>query len=139
MFEHVAWDSSSMILHLGCHIESPLLSFIYIYPNSFMSFVIHMASLVTCVLAMYSALIVDKAIVSCHLLLQEMAPPPVMNTNPVVDRLSSRSPAQSASQYPTKSWGDNPLKRNLNSKVPRKYQKMHLTIIQCFKLGFAMC
>jgi hypothetical protein len=29
-----------------------------------------------------------------------------MNTNPVVDLLSSRSPAQSASQYPTTSWGD---------------------------------
>jgi hypothetical protein len=52
-----------------------------------------MASLVDWVLAMYSASVVDKVIVGCHLLLQEMAPPPIMNTNPVVDLLSSRSPA----------------------------------------------
>jgi hypothetical protein len=97
--------------------------FSFIYPNSFMSFVIHMPSLVACVLAMYSASVVDKAIVGCHLLLQKMVPPPIMNTNPVVDLLSSRSPGQSTSQYPTKSWGGNPLKRNLNSKVPWKYRK----------------
>jgi hypothetical protein len=34
---------------------------------------------------MYLASIVDKAIVGCCLLLQEMAPPPIMNTNLVVD------------------------------------------------------
>jgi hypothetical protein len=82
--------------------------FFFMYPNSFMSFVIHMASLVAFVLAMYSASVVHKTIVGCRLLLQEMAPPPIMNTNPVVDLLSSRSPAQSASQYPTKPWGANP-------------------------------
>jgi len=62
--------------------------FSFMYPNSFMSFVIHMASLVACVLAMYSAFVVDKAIVGCRLLLHEVAPPPIMNTNPVVDLLS---------------------------------------------------
>jgi hypothetical protein len=98
-----------------------------------------MASLVAWVLAMYSTLVVDKVIVGCYLLLQEMAPPPIMNTNHVVDLLSSRSSAQLASQYPTKSWGGNPPKRNLNSKVPCKYQKMCLTVIQCSRLGFAMC
>jgi hypothetical protein len=50
-----------------------------------------------------------------------MAPPPIMNTNPMVDLLSSKSLAQSASQFPTKSWGGNPPNRNLNSKVPYKY------------------
>ncbi len=113
--------------------------FSFIYPNSFMSFVIHMASLVAYVMAMYSTLVIDKAIVGCHLLLQEMTPPPIMNTNHVVNLLSSRSPVQSASQYPTQSWGGNPLKRNLNSKVPCKYWKMCLTVIQCSRLGFAMC
>jgi hypothetical protein len=98
--------------------------FSFMYPNSFMSFVIHMVSLVACVLAMYSALVVDKTIVGYRLLLQEMAPPPIMNTNLVVDLLSSRSPTQFVSQYPTKSWGGNPLKRNLNCKVPCKYRKM---------------
>jgi hypothetical protein len=109
------------------------------YPNSFMSFVIHIVSLVACVLAMYSALVINKTIVGCHLLFQEMAPPPIMNTNPVVDLLSSRSPAQSVSQYLTKSWGGNPLKRNLNCKVPCKYQKMRLIAIQCSRLGLTMC
>jgi hypothetical protein len=109
------------------------------YPNSFMSFVIHMASLVACILAMYSTAVIDKVIMGCHLLLQEMVPPPIMNTNLVVDFLSSRSPAQSTSQYSTKFWGANPLECNLNCKVPCKYQKMHLTTIQCSRLGLAMC
>jgi hypothetical protein len=58
------------------------------YANSFMSFVIHMVSLVACVLAMYLASVVDKAIVGCRLLFHEVAPPPIMNTNLVVDLLS---------------------------------------------------
>ncbi len=113
--------------------------FSFMYPNSFTSFVIYMASLVACVLAMYLALVVDRAIVGCHLLFQEMVPPPIMNTNHVVDLLSSRSPPQSTSQYLTKPWGVNPPKRNLNCKVACEYRKMHLTAIQCSMLGFAMC
>ncbi len=88
-----------------------------------------MASFVACVLTMYSASVVDRTIVGCRLLFQEMAPPPIMNTNLVVDFLSSRSPAQSTSQYPTKPRGANPPKRNLNCKVPCKYRKMCLTPI----------
>jgi hypothetical protein len=104
------------------------------YPNSFMSFAIHMASLVACVLAMYSASVVESAIMGCHLLLQEMAPPPIMNINPMVDLLYSRSPAQSTSQYLTKPSGVNLWKHNLKCKVPCK-QKMRLTTIQCSRLG----
>jgi hypothetical protein len=104
-----------------------------------MIFVIHMASLVACILAMYLALVIDKAIVGCHLLLQEMVPPPIMNTNLVVDLLFSRSLAQSTSQYPTKSWGGNPPKHNLNCKVPCKYWEMHLITIQCSSYGLTMC
>jgi hypothetical protein len=62
-----------------------------------------------------------------------------MNTNLMVDLLSSTSLAQSASQYPTKSWGGNHPKRNLNFKVFYKYQKMRLITIQCFRLRLAMC
>ncbi len=113
--------------------------FSFMYLDSFMSFVIHIASLVACVLAMYSASVVDKAIVGCRLLLHEVAPPPIMNTNPMVDLLSSRSPTQSTSQYPTTSWGDNPLRHNLNCNVPCKYRKMRFTAIQCSRLGLAMC
>jgi len=103
--------------------------FSFMYPNSFMNFVIHMVSLVVCVLAMYSISIVNKVIVGCRLLFQEMAPFPITNTNPMVDFLSSRSLAQFVSQYLTKSWGGNPLKHNLNYKVPCKYQKLRLTVI----------
>jgi len=113
--------------------------FFFMYPNLFMSFLIHMASLVACVFAMYSTSVIDKAIMGYRLLLQEMAPPPIMNTNPMVDLLSSRSLAQSTSQHPTKSWGGNPPKRNLNCKVLCKYQKMRLTTIQCSRLRLAMC
>jgi hypothetical protein len=62
-----------------------------------------------------------------------------MNTNPMVDLLSSRSMAQSASQYPTKPWGVNPPKRNLNYKLPYKYRKMRSIAIQCSMLRLAMC
>jgi hypothetical protein len=62
------------------------------YPKSIINFVIHMASFVACVFAMYFASVVENAIVGCRLLLQEMAPPPIMKTNPVVDLLYSRSP-----------------------------------------------
>ncbi len=98
-----------------------------------------MVSLVACVLAMYLASIVDRVIVGYHLLLQEMAPPTIMNINLMVDLLSSRSFAQLASQYPTKPWGANAPKRNLSCKVLCKYQKMRLTTIQCSRLGLAMC
>jgi hypothetical protein len=99
------------------------------YLNSFMSFVIHITSMVNCVLVMYSTSIIDKTIVGCHLLFQEMAPPPIMNTNPMVDLLFSRSLAKSVSQYPTISRGGNPPNHNLNYKVPCKYWKICLIII----------
>ncbi len=50
-----------------------------------------------------------------------MVPPLIMNTNHVVDLLSSTSLTQSTSQYFTISRGGNPLNRNLNCKVPYKY------------------
>jgi len=80
-----------------------IIFFSSMYHKSIINFVIHMASFVACVFAMYSAFVVDNAIVGCHLLLQEMAPPPIMKTNPMVDLLSSRSPPRSASQYPNNS------------------------------------
>jgi hypothetical protein len=76
--------------------------FYFIYFNSFMSFVIHMASLVVCVLAMYSALVIDKMIVGCVICYSKKWFH-LMNTNPMVNFLSSRSSTQSASQYSTKS------------------------------------
>ncbi len=65
------------------------------YLKSIINFVIHMASFVACVFAMYSVSMVDNVIVGCRLPLQKMLPPPIMETNLVVDLLSSRSPPQS--------------------------------------------
>jgi hypothetical protein len=121
LFEHVGWDFSSMILHLGLSHRITITFFFFMYVNPFMSFVIHVALLVACMFTMDLAYVVDKGIVGCCLLFQEMAPPPNMNTNPMVDFLSSRSPTQSASQYPTIFWGGNPLNHILNCKVPCRY------------------
>jgi hypothetical protein len=60
--------------------------------KSIIKLVIYMAFFVAWVFAMYFASMVDNAIVGCRLLFQEMAPLPMMKTNPVVDLLSSRSP-----------------------------------------------
>ncbi len=87
-----------------------------------------LGSLRTC--HVYRPRLLTKRLWVCHLLLQEMPPPPIMNTNLMVDLLSSTSPTQSASQYSTKSWGGDPPKCNLNFKMPYKYRKMRLTTIQ---------
>ncbi len=99
------------------------------YPKSIINFVIHMASFVACVFAMYSASVVDNVIVRYRLLLQEMAPPPNMKTNHVVDLLSSRSPPQSASQYPSTSLDAVASNCNFICNVPCKYQKIRLMAI----------
>jgi len=58
-----------------------IIFFSSMYPKSIINFVIHMASFVACVFAMYSASVVDNAIVGYCLLLREMAPPPIMKIN----------------------------------------------------------
>ncbi len=99
------------------------------YPKSIINFVIHMASFVACVFAMYSTSVVDNAMVGCHLLLQEMASPPIMKTNPMVDLLSSRSPPQSTSQYPNTSSDGVAPNCNLICNALCKYRKIHLMAI----------
>ena len=47
---------------------------------------------------MYSASDVDKATHDCLRLCQLTGPPPIRNTNPEVDFLSSKSPPQSESE-----------------------------------------
>jgi len=116
-----------------------IIFFSSMYPKSIINFVIHMVSFVACMFAMYSASVVDNAIVGCSLLLQEMAPPPNMKTNHVVDLLFSRSPPQSASQYPRTSLDGVAPNCNFICNVPCKYRKIRLTAIQCSMLGFAMC
>ncbi|KAG0599654.1 hypothetical protein M758_12G169300 [Ceratodon purpureus] len=68
------------------------------HPTSPKSLRSQMTSLVLWLVAMYSASVVDKAIVGCLLQFHEMAPSPTKKTYPVVERRSFASPAQSASQ-----------------------------------------
>jgi hypothetical protein len=49
--------------------------------------------------ALYSASVLERDIVGCFLALQEIKLGPMKMANPPVERLSSRSPAQSASEY----------------------------------------
>ena len=52
--------------------------------------------------ATYSASVVDSATTGCFLLDQVMAAPDIINRFPVVECLSFISPAQSASENPTR-------------------------------------
>ncbi len=99
------------------------------HPKSIINLVIHMASFVAWVLAMYSASVVDNAIVGCRLLLQKMAPLPMMKTNLVVDLLFSRLPPQSTSQYPSTSLDGVAPNCNFICNIPCKYWKICLTTI----------
>ncbi len=103
--------------------------FSFMHHKSIINFIIHLASFVTCVFAMYFASVVDNAIVGYRLLLQEMAPPLIMKTNHVVDILSSRSPPQSASQYPSISLDGVPPNCNFICNIPCKYRNIHLMAI----------
>ena len=88
----VDWSSSYMSVDL---IEASL--------RSFWRRCIHTASYAALSNAMYSASAVDNATHDCFFLLQLTTTPLNLNTLPEVDPRSSKSPAQSASEYPMKS------------------------------------
>src|SRR5271170_8346626 len=71
------------------------------WPSSARSVLIHFNSFVASVRAIYSDSIVDNATVGWRRLFHAIAPLLSMTTYPVVDRLVSKSPAQSASEYPS--------------------------------------
>ena len=81
--------------------------------------------------AMYSASAVDKATHVCLLLLHLSAAPLNLKTNPDVDFISSRSPSQSASEYPTRLSLLMGLYNNPWSAVPFKYLNIRLIAFQC--------
>ena len=95
------------------------------------------ASFVQWLVAMYSANVVDSAMVGCFLHFYEMTPTPTKNTYPVVDCRSFTSPAQSASQNPLNTISL-PPRHNLKPKVPFKYLIMCFMGIQCGKPAFDM-
>ena len=72
-------------------------------PNSFRNDLNHIASLVADDNAWYSACADDVATDCCFRVCHDIHPSSKWNKNPLVDRLSSRSPPQSASHAPNKS------------------------------------
>ena len=107
------------------------------YPTSANSYLSQIVSFVQWLVAMYSASILDNAMVGCFLHFHEMIPTPTRNMYHVVDRWLFASPAQSPSQNPLKAMFL--LSRhNLKSKKPFKYLVMRFITIQCIEPTFDM-
>jgi len=66
-----------------------------------------------------------------------MAPPDIVNTLPVVECLSPKSFAQSASEYPS-SLSHVDLYCRVKSIVPLRYQKTLFTAVKCAWVGAAL-
>jgi len=72
------------------------------YPTCANSCLSQITSFVHWLVAIYSASVVDNAMVGCFLHFHEMAPRPTRNTYPVIDHRSLVSLSQSTSQNPLK-------------------------------------
>lgn len=81
-----------------------------------------MDSFAACTRAIYSASVVDNAIVACFFEDHEIAPPARVKTYPEIDFLSSPAP-QSASLYPSKTNPRDPSKVMPKLRVPLRYQR----------------
>ena len=86
----------------------------------------------------YSTSVLDLEIVCCFLDCQDINFGPKNTQWPEVERLSSKSDAQSASQNPTKSRLDDFFKCKPCYKVPYKYLKIRFTAFQCSSVGFCI-
>lgn len=93
------------------------------------------ASLVAWVCATYSASQEDKETVGCLFEDQLIAPLPILNRKPEVERRVSISPAQSESVYPTNGLGS-PQKVNSSFVVPWRYCMIRLVARICWGPGF---
>src|SRR5579859_2431609 len=87
---------------------------------------IQMDSFTACVMAMYSDSVDDNATVGCFFDVQEIVPPPSVNTYPPTDFLSV-PPPQFASVYPSNTNPSLPSKRMPRFVVSQRYLKMRLT------------
>ena len=99
----ICFDLSWLVRFLASVIEPWLLHMMVvasscIQPTSFIRCLSKMASLVHWFMAMYTASIVDCAIICCCLLFHKMAPSPIKITYPEVDLWFSTPQAQSASE-----------------------------------------
>jgi hypothetical protein len=94
-----------------------------------------MISAVALAIALYSASVLNLETVGCLRALQEMSLLPRKIANPPIDRMSSTSLAQSASEKPLTR-----VERDLDSFNPKlivcfTYLKIHLTAVQCTEVG----
>src|SRR5271169_3638563 len=108
--------------------------FCWLNLNSANNVLNHIVSFVPSESAIYSASIVDKAIVFCFRVFQDMIPSFNQNRYPDIECLSSTSFAQSASQDPRKliilSSKEFPPKVRDKSIVAFKYLKIRKTAVQ---------
>jgi hypothetical protein len=79
---------------------------------------------------LYPASVLDLDTVACFLAFYEIRFDPTYTAKPPVDLLSSRQPAQSASEKALTIVEEDLLKRNPREIVPRKYLNMRLTAVQ---------
>ncbi|OAE18131.1 hypothetical protein AXG93_4101s1180 [Marchantia polymorpha subsp. ruderalis] len=108
-------------------------------PRSFNNSLNHIASAPALDKAIYSASVEESAIDFCFFDVQLMVPPLSWKQYPEVDRLVSRQPPQSASDYPVKPDGLSTLVNTKpKSRVPFRYLKILLTAFQCINTGFDM-
>src|SRR4051794_29314757 len=97
-----------------------------------------MASLVAFEATMYSASMVDNAMVGCFFDDQEIEPPAMSKTKPPIDHLISTSCTQSESVHPTRSMpSPGPPKVSPKCTMPFKYLSMHFIASKWAFPGFA--
>jgi hypothetical protein len=86
-------------------------------------------------MALYSASVLDLETVDCFCALHDIRFDPIKTANPPIDLLSSRHPAQSASENPLTTIDGDLVIRSPKSKVPLTYLRIRLTAVKCNVVG----
>jgi hypothetical protein len=103
--------------------------------NSVSKVCIHIISTVAFVIALYSASVLDLETVDCFLALHKIRFDPRKIAKPPIYLLSSRHPAQSASEKPLTSIEGDLIIRKPTLMVPLIYLKILLTSVRCRVIG----
>jgi hypothetical protein len=85
--------------------------------------------------ALYSASVLDLDTVACFLALHETKFDPTNIANPPVERLSSRQPAQSASEKALRKVEEDCVKVIPSFRVSLTYQRIRFAAVQCPVIG----